>query len=98
MAARGQTVCRSRSTASQVPGASSLTNFPVLVSVTNANLKTGNGGGVAQQNGNDILFTGSDGAKLNYQIESYDWVTGKLIAWVQVPSLASISASADTVI
>ena len=79
----------------QVSGGSSLMNFPVLVSVTNANLKTvGNGGSVGQSNGNDILFTAGDGlTKLNHEVESYNAATGQLIAWVQVPSL---SASTDT--
>jgi hypothetical protein len=51
---------------------------------------------VAQSSGNDILFTASDGVgKLNHQIESYTASTGRLIAWVQIPTL---STTADTVI
>src|SRR5262245_56836666 len=74
----------------QVSGTSSLVNFPVLVSVTNPNLKVGNGGGVGQLNGNDILFTRADGVtKLNHQLESYSAGTGQVIAWVQVPSLSA---------
>ena len=81
----------------KVSGSSSLSNFPVLVSVTNASLATvANGGNVGLTNGSDILFTASDGAtKLNHEIEQYNPATGQLIAWVQVPSL---SAAADTVI
>ncbi len=68
-----------------------LANFPVLVSVTDANLQAG-----AQASGNDILFTDSSGtAKLAHEIELYTGATGQLIAWVSVPGL---SASADTVI
>ncbi len=68
-----------------------LANFPVLVSVTDANLQAS-----AQANGGDILFTDSSGTtKLAHEIEQYDSTTGQLIAWVNVPNL---SASADTVI
>jgi YD repeat-containing protein len=80
-----------------VSGGSSLTNFPVLVSVTNANLKTvANGGYVGKSDGSDILFTASDELpKLNHEIESYNPATGNVIAWVQVPSLSN---STDTVL
>ncbi len=82
---------------SQVAGGTGLTNFPVLFSVTDPNLVTiGNGGGVGNANGGDILFTASDGlTKLNHEVELYNGATGQLIAWVQVPAL---SASANTVI
>ncbi len=81
----------------RVSGASSLTNFPMLFSVTDANLKsTGNGGSVGKLDGTDILFTDSSGTlKINHELESYNPVTGQVIAWVQVPSL---SPTADTVI
>jgi len=47
----------------KVAGTSNLANFPVLVSVTDANLKTvANGGNVGKSDGTDILFTASDGA------------------------------------
>ena len=74
---------------------SNLTNFPMLFPVTDPNLKSAsNGGGVAQTNGNDILFTAGDGlTKLNHEIESYNPTTGQLVAWVQIPSL---SPSADS--
>ena len=71
--------------------AGSLTNFPVLISVTDSDLAAG-----AQASGNDILFTAADGVtKLNHEIEQYVSGTGQLIAWVQVPSVSSAS---DTVI
>jgi hypothetical protein len=71
-----------------------LANFPVLVSVTDANLKSlGNGGNVGKNDGTDILFTASDGAtKLAHEIESYNAGTGQLIAWVSVPT---VSPTAD---
>jgi hypothetical protein len=70
-------------------------NFPVLISLTDANLKnTANGGHVGKSNGGDILFTSSDGTtKLKHEIQKYVNSTGQLIAWVKVPSLLS---SADT--
>jgi hypothetical protein len=69
----------------------SLSNFPFLVSITDAGLAT-----YAQSSGNDILFTASDGTtKLNHQIESYTSGTGALVAWVNVPS---VSNTVDTVI
>ncbi|MFN7982687.1 MAG: DUF2341 domain-containing protein, partial [Vicinamibacterales bacterium] len=67
------------------------TNFPILVSLTDAAL-----GSKALSTGNDIVFTSSDGTtKLNHEIESYTTGTGVLVAWVQIPSLSS---TADTVI
>lgn len=79
----------------KVSGSSSLSNFPVEISITNADLKsTGNGGKVAKSNGEDILFTKSDGTtKLNHEIESYSASGGILIAWVTLPTL---SATTDT--
>ncbi len=75
---------------SMVTGSSNLSNFAVLVSVTDANLKSvGNGGKVGQTDGGDLLFTSSDGTtKLDHQIESYDATTGTLLVWVEVPSLS----------
>ena len=62
-------------------------NFPVLISITDADLKdTGNGGPV-QTDGDDIMFT-LDGTQLSHEIELYDGSTGKLIAWVKIPSLS----------
>ncbi|MCD5401962.1 DUF2341 domain-containing protein [candidate division NPL-UPA2 bacterium] len=69
------------------------TNFPVLISVTDTDLKdTGNGGPV-QPDGDDIMFTLTDGTKLSHEIELYTGSTGNLIAWVKIPSL---SHTADT--
>jgi hypothetical protein len=74
----------------------SLTNFPMLFSVTDPDLKfTSNSGKVASSTGADILFTSYDGTKLNHQIEKYASTTGQLTAWVQVPALSS---SADTIL
>ncbi|MFC2136204.1 DUF2341 domain-containing protein [Bacteroidota bacterium] len=72
---------------------STLSNFPVLVSVTDTDLKDSDNGGVIQPDGDDILFKGTDGTTLPHEIEEYDGSTGLLRAWVKVPSLSS---SADT--
>src|SRR4051794_22495820 len=71
-------------------GTGSHTNFPVLISLTDANLKTtANGGHVTNSSGYDIIFTSSDcSVQLNHQLEKYDATTGEYIAWVRVPSLS----------
>jgi hypothetical protein len=81
----------------KVGGGSSLTNFPVVISVTDPDFKSsGNGGNVGTSDGTDILFTSSDGTtKLSHEIETYASSTGQLVAWVKIPTL---SATADTVI
>jgi len=56
-----------------------LTDFPLLVSITDADLQQN-----ARPDGFDIFFTESDGTVLSYQRESYTSSTGKLIAWVLV--------------
>jgi len=67
-----------------------LTNFPALVHLaSDAGLAAD-----AQADGDDILFTSSDGTtKLSHEIREYVSGTGELAAWVLVPGL---SASADT--
>src|SRR5690348_4294955 len=82
---------------SQVSGTSDLTNFPVLISVTDTNLKTvGNGGYVQSSSGFDIIFTDStETTKLDHEIESYTASSGAIIMWVRIPTL---SHTADTTI
>jgi hypothetical protein len=73
----------------KVATSSSLTSFPVLISVTDPDLKND-----ALSSGNDIIFTDSTGNTLsNYEIEKYDSTTGTLIAWVKI---ASLSGTIDT--
>ena len=63
--------------------AGNLTNFPVLINLTNSALQQ-----FAKTNGNDILFTASDGTtKLAHEIERYTNSNGALVAWVNVPLL-----------
>ncbi len=77
-----------------VPSASvaaDLTDFPLLVSLTSADL-----GAKAQADGADIRFTAADGiTSLPHEIETYDPGTGALTAWVLVPTL---TAASDTTI
>ncbi len=76
-----------------VVATSTFSSFPLLVSVTDSDLKsTGNGGKQASSTGVDILFTNSDGiTKLNHEVETYASTTGQLIAWVKIPTLTSSS-------
>ena len=71
----------------RVSGTGSHSNFPVLIDISDADLSS-----EAQADGDDILFTSSDGTtKINHEIE--DYTTGDLRAWVKV---TSVSTSADT--
>jgi len=63
-----------------------LTDFPVLISLASDSGLASH----AQSDGDDILFTSSNGTtKLDHGIETFDGSTGKLIAWVRIPSLSS---------
>lgn len=65
----------------------SLTDFPLLVEITDTDLQAR-----ALSGGDDILFTAGDEiTKLDHEIESYDDLTGHLVAWVRVPSLSSVA-------
>ena len=69
--------------------AGNLTNFPVLISITDSDLAS-----KAQANGNDIVFTDANGVKLNHEIESFNATSGNLVAWV----CANLSSEEDTVL
>lgn len=74
----------------QVP--STQTDFPVLVSVTHADLKsTANGGHVQSASGFDIRPYSNPGlsSTLTYELEFYDAVNGILVMWVKIASLSS---------
>lgn len=77
--------------AAQVP--STQTDFPVLVSVTDARFKTvSNGGHVTSPNGYDIrpyTDTTLGTAITGYELERFVATTGELIMWVKVASLSS---------
>ena len=71
-----------------ITGTSNLTNFPVLVKITDNNIKvTGAGGKVTNSNGYDIIFTDDLDNILAHEIESYDSINGVITAWVKVPTL-----------
>lgn len=63
-----------------------LTNFPVLINITDSDLQSD-----AQNDGDDILFMDGKGKanQLNHEIESYDGNTGKLVAWINIPVVSS---------
>ena len=68
----------------------SLTDFPVLISITDSNLAL-----KAKANGDDIVFVDNQtGLKLNHEIESFTKSTGNLVAWVR----ANVSSTVDTVL
>ena len=74
----------------EAPGNGSLTDFPVLISVTDAQIA----GGAALANGDDVVFTSSDAVtQLSADVEQFSKATNQLVAWVKVPSL---SATMDT--
>ena len=69
----------------QVSGSSN-TNFPVVLNITDSNLKNG-----ARADAYDILFTASDGiTKLDHEIEYYNSSTGSLVAWIKLPALSNM--------
>ncbi|MHA2245220.1 MAG: DUF2341 domain-containing protein, partial [Candidatus Hodarchaeales archaeon] len=72
---------------------SDLTNYPLLIDITDSSFKTGQ----VQSDADDFLFTDANGTKLPHEIEYFyqGGSSGQLIAWVKVPLLFS---SEDTVI
>ncbi|UZR99499.1 DUF2341 domain-containing protein [Chondrinema litorale] len=73
--------------------AGDLTQFPLLISVIEDDLKhVDNGGNIEEANGYDIIFTSDDQSTiLDHQIEKYDPATGELVVWVGIPTLSSSS-------
>ena len=61
----------------QVP--STQTNFPMLVNSTFD--------GLIGKSINEIRFALTDKTELNYEIQEFDSIIGKLIAWVKIPSI-----------
>lgn len=68
-------------------------DFPILISITDNDLKDiANSGHVQSSSGYDIVFYDStEMVLLSHEIESYTASTGVLIYWVKVPSLSSTS-------
>lgn len=87
--------------------ATTLSDYPMLISVVDADLKTtANGGYVENSSGYDIIFrgvndavcggTGTNPCTLSHQVEKYVPATGELIAWVRLPSVNTNAAAANT--
>lgn len=71
-----------------VSGPVDLLSFPVLISVTDPDLRTATyGGKVKHASGYDIIFQDAAGNKLDFEIERYVASTGELITWVRIPVL-----------
>jgi hypothetical protein len=65
--------------------AANLTDFPVLVEVIDSDFAEH-----ARTDAWDLLFTDySSGTQLDHEIESYESITGHLVAWVNVPFVSS---------
>jgi len=69
------------------------TDFPVLISVTDNDLRDElNGGHVKSASGYDIIFTNSaEDTQLKHEIELYVDTSGRLVFWVKILSLSSIA-------
>lgn len=80
------------STYANISYTENMANFPMLVSLTDPDLKvTGSGGKVASSTAGDLLFVDWEGNKLDHEIESYTSTTGALQAWVKMPFMSSTS-------
>ncbi len=70
-----------------------LSQFPILISYTDPALKhTGepSPGRVTDLQGDDIVFTDSDGTtQLAHQVEVYDRTNGRIAMWVRVPAIVA---------
>lgn len=78
-----------RRIALRIPAASvtaPLSDFPVYVDLTNADLKARLGDTATPL---QLSFTKPDGSPLAHEIQSWDKATGRLRAWVKLPSLDS---------
>jgi hypothetical protein len=77
---------RKKITINHTQVAGDLTNFPVLVSTIDTDLRD-----KAQTDGDDILFMDDSGAatRLFHEIENYDGSSGSLVAWINVTTLVS---------
>jgi len=69
---------------------SDLTNFPLLIDITDSDLEI-----KAQDDGDDIRFTDYSSIIIPHEIEFYDDSDGHLVAWVKIDSLSS---SFDTIL
>lgn len=69
--------------------ASDLTDFPLLVSVTDPSIAAN-----AQLDGSDLRFTAADGStELAHELDDIDIAAGEVNAWVTVPALTSAAGT-----
>ncbi len=87
--------------------ATTITDYPMLVSFTSANLKTvANSGRVQSASGHDIVFRALDtttcngpaSCTLSHELVTYTATTGEILAWVRLPKVKTITAASNTVI
>lgn len=72
------------------------TNFPVLISTTDATLATtGNGGHISNASGYDLIFSTMNDCSflLNWDTETYNASTGNVIVWVKHPLVTHVSSA-----
>ena len=67
----------------KVSGSSNFTDFPVLFDTTSTDISSK----VQNASGWDIRFELADGTKLDHELEYYDSATGRIVAWVEIPTL-----------
>ena len=80
----------------KIPGSIDFSDFPMLVDITNVLLKTvANGGNVTSTSGHDLVFYADSGAvtKLDYEKVTYNAGSGRIVAWVKVPTLYASQAT-----
>jgi hypothetical protein len=79
----------------KISGQGILSNFIVPICLRDDDLKlNSHGGQVYNKDGNDLVFTASDGLTiLPFQIERYEPEIGKLTAWVRFDTLSSKDSS-----
>lgn len=81
---------RKKLTINHTKVSANLTDFSILVNLSSDSDLASD----AQDDGDDILFTSSNGtSKLSHEIERFNGGTGELVAWVKVSTLSS---STDT--
>ena len=75
----------------KLPQGQTLQHFPVLVSLRLDELKLNSEGGmVSGRDGEDLVFTSIDGTSiLPFQIERFEPMSGKLLAWVRCEELSA---------
>jgi type IV pilus assembly protein PilY1 len=73
----------------KVSGSTNLTNFPVLIDIIADPDLMGQvfGGHVEHTDGYDIIFKDASNNQIAHEVEQYSSGTGRLLAWVRVPTL-----------